>query len=36
MAFGMKAPDGTSLKSDNFEGDLLKGVSDDPNLNMKI
>ena len=35
MAFGMKAPDGTSLKSFNFEGDLLKGASDDPNLNMK-
>ena len=35
MAFGMKAPDGTSLKSFNFEGDLLKGASDDTNLNMK-
>tara|TARA_X000000950_G_C13919230_1_gene662504 strand:+ start:1023 stop:2846 length:1824 start_codon:yes stop_codon:yes gene_type:complete len=26
-AFGMMAPDGTSLKSENFEGDLLKNLN---------
>ena len=36
MAFGMRAPDGTSLKSENFEGDLLKDHSLEANLKVEI
>ena len=36
MAFGMRAPDGTSLKSENFEGDLLKDHSLEANLKYSL